>query len=323
MGEAVMGELEFADPRSAWGGEASAFTPAIASRLAYLGDACGLGPLELEGTEVSVGTRRIDVLATVEQRAVVIENQYGVSDHDHLTRGLAYAVAKDASGLIVIAERHSDEFVAVAEYLNRLASYAGDDGSVSVWLVEVQAVRRVGDSIWSPLFTVRAQPNEWEQAVRATTRHNVSEVADVIAQCDDPTLASWIVEQWLGEAHSGAIVGGGKKPTVQLRHPDPADPIRGHALMTLMLRRLWVNAVYILDSSGAFERAGDQAALESRLRDAFPAAAARHSDLPAYFAIEYNEIEARRDEFVGFSTWLMAHLDTQIAEADDSAIGMQ
>ena len=52
----------------------------------------------------------------------VIENQCGRADHDHLTRGLAYAVAPPrARGLVVIAEQHRDEFRAVAEYLNDLA----------------------------------------------------------------------------------------------------------------------------------------------------------------------------------------------------------
>lgn len=48
-----------------------------------------LGELELVRTESAVESYRVDVLATGtdasgEKVAVVIENQYGRSDHDHL-----------------------------------------------------------------------------------------------------------------------------------------------------------------------------------------------------------------------------------------------
>lgn len=42
-----------------------------------------------------------------------------------------------------------------------------------VWLVKMRAVRRKGDSVWSPEFVVQAEPNEWETAVRSEQRGNV------------------------------------------------------------------------------------------------------------------------------------------------------
>jgi hypothetical protein len=102
-----MGRLEFATPREAWGGEASSFTPYLASDelLEYLGMEIGIGPLTLVSREHPVtGGRSLDILAeTGDGRRVAIENQYGVADHDHLTRGLAYAVATEAKALVVIA----------------------------------------------------------------------------------------------------------------------------------------------------------------------------------------------------------------------------
>src|SRR5262245_61368663 len=110
-----MGRLEFATPRSAWGGEATDFTPLLADGdlLDYLGSECGVGPLvPIDVEHQTTGGRFLDILAeTVDGRRVAIENQYNVVDHDHLTRGLAYAVATDARALIVIAEDHRDEFV--------------------------------------------------------------------------------------------------------------------------------------------------------------------------------------------------------------------
>ncbi len=55
----------------------------------------------------TTGGRRIDIVAqSSEGLELVVENQYGRADHDHLTRGLAYAVARHARGLIVVAEQH-------------------------------------------------------------------------------------------------------------------------------------------------------------------------------------------------------------------------
>jgi hypothetical protein len=311
-----MGELEFSTPKAAWGGEAAAFTPALAQRLAYLGDVCGLGPLELVDTEVATGARRIDVLATAEQRSVVIENQYGAADHDHLTRGLAYAVAQGAVALVVIAERHTDEFVAVADYLNRLAGFSpADEPAVSVWLVEVEAVRRQGDHVWSPLFTVRSRPNEWARDVkRATKSHSVTDMEEVFAATPDAETARWIVETWSAELHTSVAIGGGAKATVQLRHPDPADPKRGHALVTIQPRYLWVNVTFILDSSGAFSEEEDRVRFEQMVRT-FPEASARKETLPAYFCIAYDEIRRRRQQFTEFVTWLLRHMDEKIGAA--------
>ena len=99
-----MGRLEFATPRAAWGGEATDFTPLLGQDdlLYYLGMACRIGRLTLVEVEHPTGSRFLDILAaTDDDRKIAIENQYGVGDHDHLTRGLAYAVAVGASGLVV------------------------------------------------------------------------------------------------------------------------------------------------------------------------------------------------------------------------------
>jgi hypothetical protein len=64
--------------------------------------------------------RSLDILAErADGHRVAIENQYSAVDHDHLTRGLTYAVGHDAQALVIVAEEHRPEFVAVADYLNR------------------------------------------------------------------------------------------------------------------------------------------------------------------------------------------------------------
>ena len=100
-----MARLRFGRLTEAWRGEAADFTPLLAHQI----DAVGAAISEF-----------------------VIENQYGRADHDHLTRGLAYAVARRARGLVVVAEQHRDEFRAVAQYLNERAAAGVAAGSTRV-----------------------------------------------------------------------------------------------------------------------------------------------------------------------------------------------
>src|SRR6476620_12344725 len=117
---ASMGRIELGRLSAAWRGEASDFTPLLNQQLDVMGEAIGVDLVSVGSAEVATdGGRRIDIVASADDGAeFFIENQYGRADHDHLTRGLAYAVARRARGLIVVAEEHRDEFRAVALYLN-------------------------------------------------------------------------------------------------------------------------------------------------------------------------------------------------------------
>lgn len=186
-----MGRLEFAPLRTAWLREAADFTQLLAEQIDQLGEAIGL-PLEPAGrTEVSTaGGRRIDIVARgADDTTLVIENQYGRADHDHLTRGLAYAVAEGAQGLIVVAEEHRDEFRAVADYLNEVARTA--ENGISVWLVEAKAVR-VGDGPWAPLFTAISKPNDFlaQVADESSPEWNGRDWHVNVGD-KDPTFRSW------------------------------------------------------------------------------------------------------------------------------------
>ena len=155
-------------------------------------DLAAVGPAEVATT----GGRRIDIVAEgADGSEFVVENQYGKADHDHLTRGLAYAVARRARGLILIADEHRDEFRAVAGYLNRLAEYDPANG-VSVWLVEAKAVR-IGGSAWAPLFTTVVEPNSFTAGVeQAKQSAGVLNVGEFWAQFSDDSVRA-VVESVL------------------------------------------------------------------------------------------------------------------------------
>ena len=104
----------------------------MADNLDVIGDQLGIAELTLDSIEVPIpGGRALDVLAIDSDGGErwAIENQYRVGDHDHLTQGLAYAVALDCRALIVVAEAHRDEFVAVAEEWERYSKGVRRTGS--------------------------------------------------------------------------------------------------------------------------------------------------------------------------------------------------
>ena len=203
--KATMAKLVFGRLSEAWKGEASDFTPLLAAQLDALGEAIGVDLSSIGETEVpTTGGRRIDIVTQVDgEGAFVVENQYGTADHDHLTRGLAYAVASEAQGLVVVAERHRDEFRAVAEYLNDLAEHSPDRG-IAVWLVEAAAVRIEG-SKWAPLFTAVVKPNQFTASVeRAKQISSIKSLDDFWQRFDDQELkkaAQSVVEKWVGAGH--------------------------------------------------------------------------------------------------------------------------
>jgi hypothetical protein len=200
-----MARLRFGRLSEAWRGEASDFTPLLAAQLDALGEEIGVDLISLGQAEVATaGDRRIDIVAQVSDGSeFVVENQYGRADHDHLTRGLAYAVARRARGLVVVAEEHRDEFRAVAHYLNDLAERE-PDRSVFVWLVEAKAVQ-IEDSPWAPLFSTVVAPNLFtavvEQANVSTTR--VQSVEEFLDLCDASTrlAAKRVIDAWQDAGH--------------------------------------------------------------------------------------------------------------------------
>lgn len=273
-----MGRLEFGTPREAWGGEAASFTPKLAQAdmLEYLGRETRIGPLRLiEAEHGTAGHRSLDILAeTTDGRRVAIENQYGAADHDHLTRGLAYAVATDSKALVVIAEDHRDEFISIANYLNTLSGVA-DESAISVWLVKVRAIRRIGDGIWSPEFVVQAKPNEWEIAVRRET--GFGSLDEFYENCAARTNSNWasrarmIIEDWL--ARPGAKEFHKNKMTVSLYYPSPRHGPGGTNVAQLDTAGAFrVCRLYIWQSSGVFNPNEDPLELDEQIRRHFPQA---------------------------------------------------
>lgn len=201
-----MARLEFGRLSEAWKGEAADFTPLLADQLDAIGSAIGVDLASIGQVEVPVaGGRRIDIVAQgADGSEIVIENQYGRADHDHLTRGLAYAVARRARGLVVIAEEHRDEFRAVAEYLNDAAELLQERGTF-VWLVEAKAVR-IEDSRWAPLFRPVVEPNTFTAIVEGGKQNeprltSLEEFWDQFNSPDILLAAKHVHSEWESAGH--------------------------------------------------------------------------------------------------------------------------
>ncbi len=168
---ATFGKLELVAIRDAWPSEPSDFTPWLskADNLASLGKEIGID-LEFVGTEVSVGTYYLDILAkrAGTQETVVIENQFGSTDHKHLGQLLTYAAGVGADGagaktIVWIAEQFNEPHRAALDWLNQCT-----EPGIRFFAVEIQ-LWRIGDSPFAPKFNVVSRPNDWQKQVTQET----------------------------------------------------------------------------------------------------------------------------------------------------------
>ena len=163
--------LKAVDIRQAWSKEDRDFTPWVAQPdvLAELFDECDIDigmDFQVE-TEVVLPNlkRKLDVLVTADSgEKIAIENQFSAVDHDHLTRGLMYAVSLKARAVIVLAETHRPEFIELADYLNGAAQAFEEEG-VALFLVQIELLTSPSSDVFHPRFTVVAGPDEWKATV--------------------------------------------------------------------------------------------------------------------------------------------------------------
>lgn len=175
-----LGEMHrVADIRAYWRDEARDFTPWLAQDaiLGSLAEAIGMhrDGLELVGRpEQAVGGFRADIVCRETAppgRTVIIENQFGATDHDHLGKLLTYAAGKEATILIWIAEVIREEHEAALDLLNSMSS---DD--FQVFGVELE-LYRIGDSPAAPRFNIVSKPNDWKRHERFRKRIDISSKA--------------------------------------------------------------------------------------------------------------------------------------------------
>lgn len=169
-----------------WENEPRGFTPwlAQADNLKLLCDIVGLDELVDVREEGPVGRFRVDIVARDQEGGtVVIENQFGRTDHGHLGQIMTYLAGQQGRVTVIwIAERFNEEHRAVIDWLN---TNSGDE--YAFFAVEVE-VLRIGASEPAPWFNVVAKPNIWSRALRASAAE--SEGAE-LASRHKQRLAYW------------------------------------------------------------------------------------------------------------------------------------
>ena len=156
-----LGRIEKIELREVWSDEAEDFTPWLSEQgLDELGNALGLD-LELKSMEASVGSFALDLLCTESgtNRTVIIENQLGPTDHDHLGKLLTYAGGWDANVIVWIAKEFRDEHRQALELLNQRT---GEDTEFFGVVIELW---KIGDSHPAPHFKMVVTPNEWKKTI--------------------------------------------------------------------------------------------------------------------------------------------------------------
>ena len=162
------------DIRRLWPHEAQDFTPWLASQVTLLSEALGLGPegLTVQDTEVPVGAFSADIVAIDTTRqtdeTVLIENQYGRSDHDHFGKLLTYASGLKATTVVLICEKLREEHRTALTWLNTITT---DDHRF--FAVELE-LWRIDDSAPAPRFNVVVQPDDWARMAATTKKAEAS-----------------------------------------------------------------------------------------------------------------------------------------------------
>lgn len=168
-----LGKLEKVRVRDAWPDEARNFTPWLAGDgLALLGEELGVD-LKVIRKEHPVGRYSLDLLATqegldndqAEAQLIVIENQFGSTDHDHLGKLLTYAsgVGEESQGaktVIWIAEDFKEEHRRAIDWLNEVSQ-----SGVRFYAVQLE-LYRIGNSDAAPSLNILVRPNEVLRARR-------------------------------------------------------------------------------------------------------------------------------------------------------------
>jgi predicted transport protein len=116
--------------------------------------------LKALGTEEQVGKYSLDILAEDSRNGdkVVIENQFGETDHDHIGKLFTYAAGFDAKILILIAEKFTSEHRAALDFVN-------NNSEIKVFALEIK-VKQVNENDFIPEFDIVSSPNDWTETMK-------------------------------------------------------------------------------------------------------------------------------------------------------------
>ncbi|MEQ8847993.1 DUF4268 domain-containing protein [Botrimarina sp.] len=177
MSKIELGKLQNVKLRTAWPNEAADFTQWLAQEenLTQLGKTIELD-LELVATEKFVGPFKADILCknTLDGAYVVIENQLEKTDHSHLGQTITYAAGLEATAVVWIAARFTEEHRAALTYLNEHGN-----GSLGFFGLEIE-LWQIAGSLPAPRFNVVCKPNRFStESQSAAKRSDSTELSEL------------------------------------------------------------------------------------------------------------------------------------------------
>lgn len=137
--------------------EAYDFTPWLAKNMEHLEEILDI-PLEIQEREASVGSYSADLLARSPEdgRTVVIENQFGNTNHKHLGQSLVYTAGTEADVVVWIAESFTDKHTSVLRWLN------GRTDEQAAFFGIQMTLKQIESSPYGIEFTLIEQPDDWQ-----------------------------------------------------------------------------------------------------------------------------------------------------------------
>ncbi|MCL1926719.1 MAG: DUF4268 domain-containing protein [Syntrophorhabdaceae bacterium] len=164
-----LGTLKTVDIRKIWPSEPGDFTPWLADNIKQLSDILER-EIEIIQKEYAVGGFSADIVAKdlSSSSVIVIENQYGASDHKHLGQILLYCAGVNASCVIWIAESFKDEHRKTIEWLNNNTM----DG-IEFYAIQLEIIQ-IDDSRPVPLFKAIESPKK-NKAIQITENSDTQE----------------------------------------------------------------------------------------------------------------------------------------------------
>ena len=147
-----IGKIQRLKLREVWKHEALDFTTWLEENVDVINDALDLNLVNLD-REQSAGKFSVDLVGEDKTgNLVVIENQLGRSDHDHLGKLITYLTSLEARKAVWIVGDPRPEHVKAITWLN-------ESSSAAFYLVKVEAIK-IGDSPGAPLLTLITGPSE-------------------------------------------------------------------------------------------------------------------------------------------------------------------
>lgn len=157
-----LGKIEKLEIRSQWANEEYDFTPWLAKEenIQLLSYETNLD-LEVEDTEVFIGSFKADILARdSEGRTVIIENQLEKTNHKHLGQIITYASGVGAKIMIWVCSEVTEEHRQALDWLNDITN-----SDIAFFACEIE-LWRIGDSVPAPRFNVKVSPNDWTKSTK-------------------------------------------------------------------------------------------------------------------------------------------------------------